>query len=151
MFMFKPLFKIYKQLQSENRCIIIKEKYFINNAIKKQMHQNNIKILYKQMQSANRCTKMHIGIHTKYMGNCLDNIVLSKNRYLKYKYILSKRQGVKKESQTSWKEAKKAIWYFTVTHEWNDNCANLEISERSKIWRETETYKYQILLTFPVM
>jgi hypothetical protein len=50
-------------LQSENRCTIIKEKYFRNNAIKRQMQQNKRKILHKQMQSENRCIKMRIGIY----------------------------------------------------------------------------------------
>jgi hypothetical protein len=68
-------------LQSENRCTIIKEKYFRNNAIKRLIQQNERKILYKQTQSENRCTKMHIGIYTKQIGNCLDNLVLA-NRYL---------------------------------------------------------------------
>jgi hypothetical protein len=39
MCMFK-LYEIYEQLQSENRCTIIKEKYFRNNAIERQMQQN---------------------------------------------------------------------------------------------------------------
>ncbi len=69
------------QLQSKNRCTIIKEKYFRNNAIKWQMQQNKRKILYKQTQSENRCIKMRIGIYTKQIGNCLDNLVLA-NRYL---------------------------------------------------------------------
>ena len=72
------LYEIYIQLQSENRCTKLKEKYFINNAIKRQMHQNKRKILYKQIQSENRCTKMRIGIYTKQIGNCLDNLVLAK-------------------------------------------------------------------------
>jgi hypothetical protein len=46
----------YKQLKSENRCTIIKEKYFINNAIKRQMNQNKRKIPNKQILSKNRCT-----------------------------------------------------------------------------------------------
>ncbi len=36
---------------------------------------------YKQTQSENRCIKMLIGIYTKQIGNCLDNLVLA-NRYL---------------------------------------------------------------------
>jgi hypothetical protein len=39
------LYEIYEQLQSENRCTIIKEKHFRNNAIKRQMQQNKRKIL----------------------------------------------------------------------------------------------------------
>jgi hypothetical protein len=72
------LYEIYEQLQFENRCTIIKVKYFRNNAIKRQMQQNKRKILYKQTQSENRCIKMHIGIYTKQIGNCLDNLVLAK-------------------------------------------------------------------------
>jgi hypothetical protein len=42
------------------------------------MHQNKRKILYKQiLVSENRCTKMSIDIHTKQIGNCLDNLVLA--------------------------------------------------------------------------
>jgi hypothetical protein len=58
-----------------------KRKILHNNAIKKQMHQNIRTILYKQIQSENRCTKTCIGIYTKQIGNCLDNLVLA-NRYL---------------------------------------------------------------------
>jgi hypothetical protein len=57
---------------------MIKEKYFRNNAIKRQMHQNKRKILDKQILSEKRCTKMHIGMHTKQIGNCLDDLVLAK-------------------------------------------------------------------------
>jgi hypothetical protein len=42
------------------------------------MHQNKRKTSYKQMQSENRYNKMRIGIHTKQIGNCLDNLVLAK-------------------------------------------------------------------------
>jgi hypothetical protein len=64
------LYEMYTQLQSENRCTIKKEKYFRNNAIKRQMHQNK-KILYMQILSENRCTKVHKGIHAKQIGNAL--------------------------------------------------------------------------------
>jgi hypothetical protein len=57
---------------------MIKEKYFRNNAIKRQMHQNKRKILYKQILSENRCTQMCLGIYTKQIVNCLDNLVLAK-------------------------------------------------------------------------
>ncbi len=50
----------------------------MNNAIKRQMHQNKRQILYKQILSENRCTKMRIGIYTKQIGNCLDNLVIAK-------------------------------------------------------------------------
>ena len=56
----------------------MKEKYFRNNAIKRQMQQNKRKILYKQTQSENRCIKMRIGIHTKEIGDCLNSLVLAK-------------------------------------------------------------------------
>jgi hypothetical protein len=39
------LYEIYTQLQYGNRCTIIKEKYFRNNANKRQMQQNKRKIL----------------------------------------------------------------------------------------------------------
>jgi hypothetical protein len=68
-------------MQSENRCAIIKEKYFRNNSIERQMQQNKRKILHKQAQSENRCIKMRTGIYTKQIGNCLDNLVLA-SRYL---------------------------------------------------------------------
>jgi hypothetical protein len=42
------------------------------------MQQNKRKILYKQTQSENRCIKMRIGIYTKQIGNCLNNLVLAK-------------------------------------------------------------------------
>jgi hypothetical protein len=48
-------------MQTKDRCNKIKEKYF-----------------YKQTQSENRCIKMRIGICTKQIGNCLDNLVLAK-------------------------------------------------------------------------
>ncbi len=42
------------------------------------MQENKRKILYKQILSENRYTKMRIGIYTKLIGNCLDNLVLTK-------------------------------------------------------------------------
>jgi hypothetical protein len=60
-------YKLYKQSHSENRCTIMKEKYFISKC-------------YLKTDAL-----MHIGIHTKQIGNHLDNLVLNKNRYLKYK------------------------------------------------------------------
>jgi hypothetical protein len=66
-----------KQLQSENRC----------NQIKK--------ILYKQTQSENRCIKMHIGIYTKQIGNCIDNLVLAK-KVPQFMKTLSKINSKKK-------------------------------------------------------
>ncbi len=48
-------------MQSKDRCIKIKDK-----------------ILYKQILSENRCTKICIGIYTKQIGSCLDNLVLAK-------------------------------------------------------------------------
>jgi hypothetical protein len=45
------------------------------------MKKNKRKILYKQTQSENRCIKMRVGIYTKQIGNCLDNLVLA-NRNL---------------------------------------------------------------------
>jgi hypothetical protein len=76
-----------------------KEKYFRNNAIKRQMHQNNRKILYKQILSENRCTKMHIGIYTKQIGNCLDNLVLAKQATQFMKTLL--KRNSEKESHFS--------------------------------------------------
>jgi hypothetical protein len=63
-----------------------------NNAIKKQMHKNIRKIHYKQILSENRCTKMHIGMYTKQVGNCLDDLVLAKQVPLCMK-ALSKRNS----------------------------------------------------------
>jgi hypothetical protein len=82
-------------LQSENRCTIIKEKYFRNNAIKRKMQQNKIKMLYKQTQSANICIKMCIGMHTKQIGNCHDNLVLAK-QVPQFMKTLSKRNSEKR-------------------------------------------------------
>jgi hypothetical protein len=87
-------------LQSENRCTIIKEKYFRNNAIKRQMQQNKRIIIYKQTQSENRCTKMRIGIYTKQIGNCLDNLILAKQAPQFMKTLFMK-ETVKKESHFS--------------------------------------------------
>jgi hypothetical protein len=72
-----------------------KRKILHNNAIKTQMHQNIRKILYTQILSENRCTKMHIGIYTKQIGNCLDNLVLAKQgpQFMK---ILSKENSEKR-------------------------------------------------------
>jgi hypothetical protein len=42
------------------------------------MQHNKRKILYKQTQSENRCIKMHIGIYTKQIGNCLDDLVIAR-------------------------------------------------------------------------
>ncbi len=42
------------------------------------MQQNNRNLLYKQTHSENRCINMRIGIYTKQIGDCLDNLVLAK-------------------------------------------------------------------------
>jgi hypothetical protein len=72
-----------------------KRKYFRNNAIKRQVQQNKRKTLYKQTQSENRCTKMRIGIYTKQIGNCLDNLVLAK-QVPQFMKTLSKRNSEKR-------------------------------------------------------
>jgi hypothetical protein len=94
-------------LQSGNRCTITQEKYFINNAIKRQMHRNKRKIFSKQILSENRCTKMRIGIYTKQIGNCLDNLVLAK-QVPQFMKTLSKRKSVKRVTLLT-KYAKKAM------------------------------------------
>ncbi len=56
-------------------------------------------MLYKQILSDNRCTKMRIGIYTKQIGNCLDNLVIAK-QVPQFMKTLSKKI-VKKESHFS--------------------------------------------------
>jgi hypothetical protein len=52
------------------------------------------------MQSAYRCTKIRKGIHTKQIGNRLNNLVLNKNRYLNL-WKPYQKEIVKKESHFS--------------------------------------------------
>jgi hypothetical protein len=63
------------------------------------MQQNKRKILYKQTQSENRCIKMSIGIYTKQIGNCLNNLVFAK-QVPQFMKTLSKING-EKESHFS--------------------------------------------------
>jgi hypothetical protein len=58
------------------------------------MHQYIRKILYKQILSEKRCTKMRIGIYTKQIGNCLDNLVLA-NQVPQFMKTLSKGNSEK--------------------------------------------------------
>jgi hypothetical protein len=71
---------------------------FQKQLIKKQMQQSKRKNLYKQI-SENRCTKMRIGMYTKQVGNCLDNLVLAK-QVPQFMKTLSKRNS-EKESHFS--------------------------------------------------
>ncbi len=64
-------------MQSKERCIKIKV------------------FFYKQILSENRCTNMRIGIYTKQIGNCLDNLVLAKQA-TQFMKTFSKRNSEKR-------------------------------------------------------
>jgi hypothetical protein len=80
------------------KIYIIKENYFRNNAIKRQMQQKKRKILNNK-HSEHRCTNIHVGIYTKQIGNCLDILVLAKQAPQCMKTL--SKEIVKKESQFS--------------------------------------------------
>jgi hypothetical protein len=84
---------------------MIKENYFGNNAIKRQMQQNIKDKHLISKQSGHRFTKpeMRIGVYTKQIDNCLDNLVLAKQvpQFMKIKRKSEKRVTVLTKSEVS--------------------------------------------------
>jgi hypothetical protein len=102
---------------------------------------------------------MHIGIYTKQIGNCrLNNLVIAKQvpQFMKTlskiycekesHFLQSKPRRpyniLQRISQTRQRRPCKFSQSYVNTCQWDSGYNLLEISERSKIWREAETNKY---------